>query len=70
MIGLRSAVSFRAFRVASTAMPSRTSDLVRAAVEIARTAGQVAAERFAAGTTASLKPDGTELTRPTSRSSG
>jgi histidinol-phosphatase len=42
-------------------MSSRTSDLVRAAVEIARTAGLVAAERFAAGTTASLKPDGTEL---------
>jgi histidinol-phosphatase len=42
-------------------MPGRISDLVQAAVEIARTAGLVAAERFAAGTTASLKPDGTEL---------
>lgn len=31
-------------------------------MEIARTAGLLAAERFAAGTTASLKPDGTELT--------
>lgn len=43
-------------------MTSRTSDLLRAAVEIVRAAGLVAAERFAAGTTASLKPDGTELT--------
>lgn len=43
-------------------MSSRTSDLTRAAVEIARAAGVVAAERFAAGTTAALKPDGTELT--------
>lgn len=43
-------------------MSSRTSDLVRAAVEIARAAGVVAAQRFSAGTTAALKPDGTELT--------
>jgi histidinol-phosphatase len=43
-------------------MSSRTTDLTRAAVEIARTAGALAAERFWAGTTASLKPDGTELT--------
>jgi histidinol-phosphatase len=43
-------------------MSSRTGDLTRAAVEIARTAGALAAERFAAGTTASIKPDGTELT--------
>ena len=43
-------------------MSSRTGDLVQAAVEIARAAGLVAAERFAAGTTASLKSDGTELT--------
>lgn len=31
-------------------------------MEIARSAGAVAADRFAAGTTASLKPDGTEVT--------
>jgi hypothetical protein len=31
-------------------------------VDIAREAGALAAARFAAGTTASLKPDGTELT--------